>query len=282
MKRRQRWPKQSELSKYFDISRYAATENFSIRHWAGQLYFRKMLRFCTSTEERRNRSSLDFHKLILQLFADPIANPNAAGPMWTAAKYCAINDVELHDVWWLRNQLESDPEVVAQMNRLYDSESNDSLPSDSLPYESLAQYGKRKGWSNSRDRMVTVNLNAPKEMILKDFAAWLDMRSKEHGGIPHRFTDADMRQWYRHRILAYLDLDMLQRVLDVDIPNHVIGELLFPEDTDVDLAERVRKVVKPLAESLMTSQLVDMLDFASADEVYGDARKRFRPEIVPE
>jgi hypothetical protein len=279
---RKRLPKQINLRDYFKVDRYAATSGFKVRHWAWQLSFRKLLRFYV-TDDRDKRFGLDFSDLMMQIFSDPFKNPDKGGPMWSAAKYCAIKDVELHDVWWLRKQLERDPDVVAQMSRLYELEDTESRAEDLLPYETLATYAKRKGWRDDRDRMVIVNLSAPKELIQKDFSAWLEMRSKEYArGIPHRFTDADLKQWHRQRVLAYLDLDLFQRVFNVTIPNHILGELLFPDETDVDVTERVRKVVKPLAESLMADGVMDALDFASADEVHGENRRRFRAESLPE
>ena len=60
-------------------------------------------------------------------------------------------------------------------------------------------------------------------------------------------------------ILPYLDLTLWAQAHGVEITQHAIGSALFPDEYDVNLAERIRKVTKPRALKVSTESYVRAL-----------------------
>ncbi|MBU9373430.1 hypothetical protein KTE28_03665 [Burkholderia multivorans] len=108
---------------------------------------------------------------------------------------------------------------------------------------------------------VRVDLNSSDEKIVSDFRAWL-AETRRRTGITvkkRRFSDSDFHDWAEKRVLAYIDLKIWQEKSNVRLTNHVIGTALFPDEFDVALSERVRKVVAPLAEFAVAGSTITAL-----------------------
>jgi hypothetical protein len=52
----------------------------------------------------------------------------------------------------------------------------------------------------------------------------------------------------------------LCRIAGIPISNQVIGDLLFPDDVDVTVSERVRKVTRMKAQKVFCSEMVNFLN----------------------
>ncbi len=117
---------------------------------------------------------------------------------------------------------------------------------------------------------LRININATDEQLISDFKGFLDevrkivllpkrttARGKTFGR--KNFTSADFRKWSSLQILAYLDLTAWARFTNKQLTHHMLGEVLFPNEYDVDLTERVTKTVKPLAEFLTSRSGIEAL-----------------------
>ncbi len=122
-------------------------------------------------------------------------------------------------------------------------------------------------WSNSRDKSINVNinLNMPKSLILKQLSAEIDA-SREKYDI-HYLTKPpstfDFRRWHEMKVLAYHDLLLLAKINSVALTNEQIGTYLFPDEFNVGLADRVRKVIKPLSDILFQEETCAALCIAA-------------------
>ena len=61
------------------------------------------------------------------------------------------------------------------------------------------------------------------------------------------------------RILAYLDLSIWAKVESLSISYAVMGNALFPDQIDIDIVDRVRRVVRPKAELLMHFDTMEIM-----------------------
>jgi hypothetical protein len=109
---------------------------------------------------------------------------------------------------------------------------------------------------------VCVDLLASDEQLHADFAYWLaTKRGMGKYKTPKKdITDSDMHEWCFYKPLALIDLDLFSIIAERKISNATVGALLFPNQYDVDLAERVRKVVRPIASKLMSSDFLSAID----------------------
>ena len=159
-----------------------------------------------------------------------------------------------------------------------------------IPDEALKSFHSeclKRGVYKKCDSIIEVDLSATNEALVSSFSKWLREKRKEisefdsHTEKEKDFTVKDCRQWVQNKILQYLDIKIVADSVGIKIPNHIIGKFLFPDEFDVDLGERIRKVVKPSAESIMYTKTLDHLIQAASKEA-GKKRNDSGGEIIPE
>jgi len=107
---------------------------------------------------------------------------------------------------------------------------------------------------------IWVDLAAPDELIVKSFSTWLKAK-RERMGLKRAqlvVDTAEMQRWTTFQILPFLDIELFAMMAGHDVTAAVAGDLLFPLE-EVDSAERIRKVVKPLAEKIMSGVFIEAL-----------------------
>ena len=116
-----------------------------------------------------------------------------------------------------------------------------------------------------RDRVgkvfARINIMAPEAVILDDFKKFIQEYKQSLGieGIADKYDESDCRKWHELKILPYLDLLSWLMNTGQKMTNSKIGNILFPDEFDIDLSERIRKVTKPLAKNLVTHQTINAL-----------------------
>ncbi len=122
---------------------------------------------------------------------------------------------------------------------------------------------------------VMVNLDASDDQIINDFRKWLaDKREKQESRPPKKMiTSEQTAKWRTYEILAYLDLTLWARANNKKITNELMGSTLFP-NIDVNKAERIRKVVEPMALELMRPSFF----FALISQISEEESKKTLPE----
>ncbi|MDN7724977.1 DUF6387 family protein [Burkholderia gladioli] len=115
---------------------------------------------------------------------------------------------------------------------------------------------------------VKVDLFSSEEKLVDDFRKWLRVTraALDIPNLQRRFKGGDFDRWYQNRILAYLDLSFWAQINGIQLTNQVIGVALFPDEFNVNLAERVRKVVAPLALSAASPPYLEALFSQALEE----------------
>lgn len=92
-------------------------------------------------------------------------------------------------------------------------------------------------------RFATININAPKKIIIADFEKWIDEQKKISNLETKIISKSKIDWWIKHKVVPYLDLLIWEKQEKIKIPQNVLGDWLFPDevDLDVDIIERVRK-----------------------------------------
>lgn len=116
---------------------------------------------------------------------------------------------------------------------------------------------------------VTVNLNHDDEAIKQAFSEWLEgMRSELSASFKKSINDEDLQKWQKYKVLAAFDLCQWAQIKGFHYTNKQIANALFPpesiefDERDVDMTERVRKLVKPLVRQCITHETVRSLESA--------------------
>jgi hypothetical protein len=105
---------------------------------------------------------------------------------------------------------------------------------------------------------LRINLNASDEQLIENFSHWLAlMRAGDTGSV--RIKKKDFDDWIIAKALPYFDLLNIAKLDGVRITNHLIGDLLFPDEFEVDLSERIRKVTKPKTKTMFALETFGLL-----------------------
>ncbi len=130
---------------------------------------------------------------------------------------------------------------------------------------------------SSSECFVTVDLMAPDDKIMEDFAHWLKQRRRS---LPDRqpkrrqndrrglerfskegiegFSESDFSKWHKSSALPYIDLMQWARLNQVRISLPTLGDALFPGSYDEHPGERVRQVTARHAK-VMTGTFAGMV-----------------------
>ena len=109
---------------------------------------------------------------------------------------------------------------------------------------------------------VLVEMWADDDLIISEFRRWLAEARDQYGGMnrPVIWSEAARLRWTELNVLPYLDLIIFSvRIANGWTSQALFGALLFPDEINVDLTERVRKSVHPLAERLMSRSFLTAL-----------------------
>lgn len=69
----------------------------------------------------------------------------------------------------------------------------------------------------------------------------------------------ELADWHNWAILPYFDLVAISKIEGTRMPLHVIAGCLFPDETNVDVVERVRKVTKRKANAIFRWEVTEAL-----------------------
>lgn len=137
---------------------------------------------------------------------------------------------------------------------------NDAL-SESSPI--FAKIRELLGGPASDDSLrIEVDLGAPDKLIIEDFRNWLKAARRVYSiEMKNYFTESMRSDWAEFGVLPYLDLSIWARANSVNITDAVMGDALFPNEVgEIDLEERMRKVVRPKANWLMTPTIIQAIE----------------------
>jgi len=113
--------------------------------------------------------------------------------------------------------------------------------------------------------ILAIDLGASDEQLMLAFKRWIHEQRVNSSFKPKMLTLRDYEKWTKRKVLPYLDLTLIASFEDKKLAQHTIGGLLFPNDINVDITERIRKVVKPLADSLLEDQTLSALRVQSSN-----------------
>jgi hypothetical protein len=105
---------------------------------------------------------------------------------------------------------------------------------------------------------VEVSLLATDEQIMSDFHYWLTGYRKAISYESHKknFTDKDLSEWIEYRVLPYIDLMLIAKLEGKSITQAKAARLIFPDEHDIDITERLRRTTKVKADWLFKDSII--------------------------
>ncbi|MGY0161438.1 DUF6387 family protein [Edwardsiella tarda] len=129
-------------------------------------------------------------------------------------------------------------------------------------------YGWPRGepHENSRRVWAEIDINTPDDILISAFVSWLkDIRGNSlfindgRGDFPiiKNIKASHISKWYSLRVLAYLDLKIIDGATKTKLTNKNIADIIYPEQFDIDTTEKVRKTLQPMVGEILQSDYIN-------------------------
>lgn len=230
---------------WFDISRYQKANKLDINGWFANIAIR--------TEWLNNETpgnKAEFHE---QMFADPIVTSiETIDPAycWTCSP---VNNLSVYSLTKLHQIVLGYQQTINEDDPFcyHDPELGPSC----ILHQSVADILRHVNFITDGIAQIEVNLNAPDELILHSFKEWLAIqRSEEADPLTKRLNktidESDFADWTEKQLLAFVDIEIWSKFEDTRITDNAIGAAIFPNEYDISLSERIRKVIRPLSRNV--------------------------------
>lgn len=292
------------IDEYFDVRRYEGCKNWRATEWGDALRCRKVYENRFEGAGLQGEAEIT-REWLADLLARPLERremPFSADADVSSVNDVTLEqllELEQEILWGdeLRSVSEKYHSVMDKKGRILaeaikqnggDERSRASLedlPPEKFPEEALIQpedlpdnlgeslfdVENRLSWYlPCTSAWASIDLNVPEEVASANFKRWF--REKQAilacNGVEKPkslFTEKDFTRWAKFRVLAYIDLSLFLKYMKVSMPNHVIGDILYPEEFKTDPGERIRNTTRKLARFLMEDALVALNAQACAE-----------------
>ena len=123
----------------------------------------------------------------------------------------------------------------------------DFYPNDWSVFDNIPQY-------EEDDAHITVNLRNNDEDIINSFKEWLqNTRQKTDIIRSNRISDKELTKLSQFKTLAYIDLFLWMKITDIKLTQYQIANLLYPNEFDIDIKERLKACTIPRATMVLNS-----------------------------
>ena len=244
-----------EIDSHFETLETMAFEN--MRYARGEITYSGELRFDALETGTVNSLRVSY---VAHCVADAATGYGELGPR--LAKLAEkLNEAEL-------NPVQEDEIIDGETQQLldlpmdtFDREETHSVDRSSLDPQLVVALENLGGPMSDNVLHVQVDLSAPDKLIVEDFRTWLKVARREYSIESKNFFTESMRDdWSEYGVLPFLDLSLWARANGLEITDAIMGEALFSSRDDVDIVERMRKVVRPKASWLMNPSVLQAIE----------------------
>lgn len=257
-----------KVFEFIELDKYKDVKKMDLIGWCNMLVYRHIL-------FRRSLDNDLGEKVVASISLSPLGHLAFSDDLIIGGgPYSPVNDMNVL-MSWERQEIirEKLPHFVPLLEK-WESAMNTPGPAflpDELCSSMHSLFLENDIYPGSfKTAFVEVDLGASDEELVDGLKVWLSEKRTElikHNVQTSRkkaFTQKDCQDWSDKKVLEYLDILIFSKFFGVNPPNHAIGSFLFPDEYDTDLSERVRKVIKPLAESLMQSETLSSLQISAS------------------
>lgn len=269
-----------EFLSWFDLKKYIGTNEFGVEQW----YF--VLRRRRAVLDAIEKDKESAARMLTHVLSTPLYDGSGRDqPTYDPS----VTDLNACTAWCMRNVVEAFPDIADACRYEDDWPPPDNSAHEvgteawwqDIVREGQSDYEKHKmmllsksynelllpGSDSPNYAYLVMDLSAPDEIIMNDFKDWLNKirsNSKFSNSPVKRISKSEMSKWAQNRILPYLDIYLVANHLGASPTNYKYGCALFP-DMEVDVSEKIRKTVSPLADKLLSYDMLDALALAAND-----------------
>lgn len=267
---------------WFDLKNYEAFKTMSIDGWIYQFivrdHYHRLERNRLIGDEEHDRElswvvstlkpgviedSVNYHHDMHNRRAEGVLE----GPPFSTA---SVNSLTSFDLWWMAKN-DDLSHVWEACEHTWNFNFKDELNRDLSEIADTPHDFHIKQHSNfdiEPYAHVVIDLSATNEQIQNDLSHWLKHYRQAINDQNQKklFTQVDFDYWVEYGVIQYLDLMLIAKIEGKKITQNKLARMIFPNEYDVDIVERVRKVTKPTAEWLIKSEIYRALSTQLAYE----------------
>ena len=273
---------------WFDLQKYSLAEKFTAKDWLCEIYGRVLMDFVFSeTHEDLSQglyeeanltmnnikefgllSTVKPNKLLIEKQQDFRKLKQYVKNLTTLDAFNLLYYSDKKKSFLLEAQ-KLDELLKAEFNSVARKGYNDTHSlkySKAIHLEEIENFDRLEhldGFQNDLgSRYLEVDINASDEALVGQFRAWLiEERKNYHLEFPKKdISNSLFLDWYKNQVLAYWDIVALSKYEGISLTNDAIGNMLFPNDIEVTISERIRKVVRPKARRVISIEMAEILD----------------------
>lgn len=252
----------------FDIRKYDKTSEMNIIDWYQSFSVRHLILVGLDLEQEKGTVDENLRDSVLSIFLNPIPATGSKQAPFLKGPYNPVNDLPLIHIKRISTsklQVVLDEFQNGEKGKTGEKEGIGEEDDDSsFGYNIVAV---EEYYSDGSIPAIKVDLNYSDEDLVIDFKKWLNIKRNSDGIQSFRelpICEKDMEIWGKNRVLAYLDLQLMARLFNSRITNSMIGNLLFPDDLDIDSTEKIRKVVQPKVSKILDMNFMNALQSAAS------------------
>jgi len=112
--------------------------------------------------------------------------------------------------------------------------------------------------------LLSIDLNAPTEMLMKQFKSFI--KSQKAAGVKVSISEAQCKSWVSMKVLPCIDLLIYSGLKGKTIPQHKLGQLLFPISSlgvneDFDDVGKIRRTVYGYVKKILHPKTISVLEY---------------------
>ncbi|MEI6069736.1 MAG: DUF6387 family protein [Methylococcaceae bacterium] len=222
---------------WFDLKNYDYLSKLDLPGWIEQITKRLYAHIITTDYVNEN----NFKKSDLIDVVDTLKRGRAESFSGEWHTEPAVYDLSVSDAFGIS----TDPRVLITYTRRYSEIKNDHFFDSQHPFK----------------KAIFINLSASDEQLKNEFSKWLsDNRAIESGKHQKKlFSQVNFDHWVKNRVIPYLDLKLIAKIEGKKITQDKIAKLIFSDEHDISIIDRLRDTTKPTADILMNSGAIRTL-----------------------
>lgn len=252
----------------FDIKKYSEASSMTVLDWRAVLRLRSGMYSEDPTSQIVTSPSV-CASVIRRISDAPLSTLR----LTTKAYGPSVADMSLRDAYMLREDVEDfGEEHVPSLKRLQELDwPGLDLALDEASDDEFDELLKKVGEAQGLERRLSIGFSeammeagagsldvwyleidasAPDDVLIDDFKGWLAKLREKHGRVDP-ISESTLRRWAQHRVLPLIDLTILARLAGIETTNYSLGCMIFSDIDGVDVAEKIRKTTRPLADWIM-------------------------------
>lgn len=253
---------------WFDLENYRVCESYTRNHWWKSIMIRKVVLYNGIKDDVANGISKDF---LLQSLIHLSKNNELIFKGQDVIENSSIDEMGMFDFIDLYAELyEQSPEVMNGVNDMlkkhFDKRDEviDSIDTfwDDFEHDVNSKSGMdlysplSENYQGIR-KFISIDFNNNDEKIMRDFSNWLANERKINNQLnrSQKKTDNDLKKLHEYRVLPFIDLFFWGEITGITLTQYQLAQLLFPNEFEVDIKDRLRSVTRPKAMELLESRV---------------------------